>query len=140
MSRLINWQTFETEYDVESKGIRGGEPIGEIFTMPSKTVPGMTLGLPELLERYVRNPDSVARFTPVYSDDDDIPDNIERMDEMERIDLARDIKQGIGEFQQEIAIKHEKRLEAKKEKEKEKTEPKGPWEPGQVDRDVKPVE
>lgn len=64
---------------------------------PSLTVPGMTLSLKQLVERYTRG-GNVAMFNPVYTDDLDIPDNLERMDPMERLDHARQIQQGISEY------------------------------------------
>lgn len=70
----------------------------------------MTMTLDELLARYVRG-DSVATFQPVYSDDEDMPD-VERMDPMERLDLARNIKQGIIDFRED---KQQKALDKKAE-------------------------
>lgn len=67
--------------------------IGETNNLPSMTVPGMTMGLKEMLERYVRGGD-VETFQGTYTDAD-IPDNLERMTEMDKLDLAREIKQSI---------------------------------------------
>jgi len=64
---------------------------GEVFTLPSLTIPGQSLSLKTLLERYVKG-GAVAVFPPVYSDDPLIPDDLERMDEIERIEFARGIK------------------------------------------------
>lgn len=64
--------------------------VGETNTKPSLTVPGMTMSLDELLKRYVRG-DSVNIFTPTYLGEDDLP-NIERMDAMDRLDLAHSLQ------------------------------------------------
>lgn len=72
-------------------------PIGEINDLPSKTIPGMTLSLEELVKRYVRG-DSVQTFMPSYTDDPDMPDNIDRLDEIERLDMARQLKAGIEDY------------------------------------------
>jgi hypothetical protein len=71
---------------------------GENFTQPSKTVPNMTLSLKELLERYVRGQD-VSIFEGSYdADQEDMPD-VSRMDQMERLDLARNIRAQIDYYQ-----------------------------------------
>lgn len=56
----------------------------------------MTLSLKELLARYVQGGD-VAVFTPVYLGDADMPP-LEFMNEMDRKDLAGNIRDGIDEF------------------------------------------
>lgn len=78
-------------------------PVGKTFTLPSETVPGMTLSIKELLARFVRG-DNVTTFDPVYTDDPDIPDNLERMDPMERLDYARSLRQGISDAQQRNSV------------------------------------
>lgn len=66
--------------------------VGEVNTKPSLSIPGQTLSLEELIRRYTRG-QSVETFAPVYHGDDDlIPVNWERMSEMERLDLSREIK------------------------------------------------
>lgn len=72
--------------------------FGESNFLPSLTVPDMTLGLRDLLERYVRG-EHVSTFQPVYSDDPDVPDNLETLSPMDRIDMSRDLKAGIAKFQ-----------------------------------------
>jgi len=84
--RLVNFSTFTSM-------VRWGER----FTLPSKTVPNMTLSLKELLERYVRGQD-VSVFDGSYDADDDMPD-ISRLDQMERLDLARNIRAEIDHYQ-----------------------------------------
>lgn len=74
--RLINWMTATPS-------------PGKHFTEPSVTVPGQTLPLKVLLERYVRGGD-VQVFPGVY--DDVLPDNIEKMDVFERLELASALK------------------------------------------------
>lgn len=74
-----------------------GNPQFEEFHLPSKTIPGMTLSLKQLLERYTKGQD-VTTFTPSYNDDPDIPAGIEKMDKFEQLDLARDIRAGIDDF------------------------------------------
>lgn len=85
--RLINW----ANYDPTAH-------IGEVNNLPSLTVPGMTLGLKELLQRFVRG-DNVTTFQPSYlGDDSDMPD-VSRMNTMERIEMAAEIKQAIKRHQ-----------------------------------------
>lgn len=85
--RLVNYSTFTSMVK-----------WGEVFTLPSKTVPNMTLSLKELLERYVRGQD-VSIFEGSYdADDGDMPD-VSRMDQLEKLELARSIKQSIDAVQ-----------------------------------------
>jgi len=69
----------------------------EFHDKPSKTVPGQTLSIRELLDRYVRG-EQVEVFHPTYTDDD-IPDHLEHMTEIERKELASDIGQHIQTIQ-----------------------------------------
>jgi len=65
--------------------------VGEINTLPSLTIPDQVLTMDELVRRYVRGDPNVTQFQPVYSDNDDLP-NIETMDEMEKLEMARALK------------------------------------------------
>lgn len=85
--RLVNHHNFTTVVHT----------IGEVFKLPSKTVPGMTLPLAELLDRYVKKM-PVDMFPGQYSDDDDMPD-VSRMDTIERLEAAMQIKQSIAQAQ-----------------------------------------
>lgn len=67
--------------------------------LPSLTVPGMTLSLQQLLEKYVQGGD-VAMFPPVYAGDVIMP-NIERMTVQDRLDLSRELAIAIKEDQKE---------------------------------------
>jgi len=79
-----------------------GNVEGEKFTLPSLTIPGQTLSLKELLEKYVRGQD-VTVFEGVYNDDD-IPDNLELMTEIERIDAARNLKDAIDVERERLTV------------------------------------
>jgi len=85
--RLVNQHNFTTVVHT----------IGEVFKLPSKTVPGMTLPLAELLDRYVKKM-PVDMFPGQYSDDDDMPD-VSRMDTIERLEAARQLKNSIRDIQ-----------------------------------------
>lgn len=88
------------DFDKNNKPIYVGNRVGEINTKPSQTIPGMTLSLQELLKRYVKG-DPVVLFEPVYlGEDDTIPDNLELMDEIQRLEMSRDIKEAIKTHQQ----------------------------------------
>lgn len=90
MRNLVNWSNYRTT----------GNPSGEKNDKPSKTVPGMTLSLRELLDRYIKG-GSVEVFNGVY--DSTAPENIERLDPMERLDLARNLKGAIDDAQKRIS-------------------------------------
>lgn len=87
------------DFDGDNKPIYFGNRTGEVNKLPSRTIPGMTLSLQELLRRYVKG-DPVVLFEPVYlGDDDTIPDNLELMDEIQRLEMSRDIKEAIHAHQ-----------------------------------------
>lgn len=96
MKRIVNWDNYVSRHlvypDLDgtySKGELSSNPIiGEVNNLPSKTVPDQALSLSEMLNRYVRGGD-VEVFTPLYSED--FP-NVERMSELDRLDLAREMK------------------------------------------------
>lgn len=66
------------------------------FTQPSLTVPGQTLSLRELLERYVVS-GTVETHRGVY--DMELPENFEKMDVFEKLDMAAQLRQGIANAQ-----------------------------------------
>lgn len=100
MSKIINHANYVDHHTLADP--RTGEVIGlavgEFFTQPSQTVPGMTLSLHELISKYIRG-EQVVSFVPTYSDDEDIPDNLERMSEIERKEYAAIIREGIADYQ-----------------------------------------
>lgn len=89
-----------------------GNPSGEVFKLPSLTVPGMVPSLRELLDRYVRG-ENVAQFNPIYDDNPLIPDNFERLDFAEREEYLADIKEVVKETRSRMGrSKPEKTVEA----------------------------
>lgn len=87
-------------YSATTMGLKN--PSCERSFGPSLTVPGQTLPLRQLVERYIRGGD-VEVFSGFYDEGDDIPDNIERMSEIERLDYARDLKRSIDEYRKPIS-------------------------------------
>lgn len=76
----------------------------EVNNKPSLTVPDQSMPLKVMIERFVRG-QSVEVFTPTYlGEDNDIPDTLERMDPMDRLDLSRQIKKGIKQFQEKQPV------------------------------------
>lgn len=76
------------------------QPLGEINDLPSCTQPEMTMSLKEILARYTRGGE-IATLTPVYQDHDDFDENpdIMKMDAMERLQYAAELKQSIYDYQ-----------------------------------------
>jgi len=70
--------------------------IGERNGLPSLTQPSQTLSLRTLIERYTRG-QSVETFQPTYTDDTLIPDNYERLTEIERLEYAREMQSDLAE-------------------------------------------
>lgn len=60
---------------------------GYTFEKPSLTVPGQTLPVRTVLDRFRRG-QSVQSFTPVYNPE--FPAGYERLNKLDRIDLARE--------------------------------------------------
>lgn len=64
-------------------------------TLPSLTVPGMSMSMRELVQRYTRG-ESVPTFTPQFHGHDElVPDNLERLDVQERLMLSQDLRHAI---------------------------------------------
>jgi len=85
-----NWRM----YHCNSQGKR--LPIGgETTNTPSKTVPGQQLSLRQLIERYSRGA-HVEVFEGSYSTDPTF-DNMERLDKVERLEAAKQVKQSIAD-------------------------------------------
>nr|QJB19923.1 MAG: hypothetical protein [Microvirus sp.] len=85
---------------------------GEINIKPSKTVPGQTLPLKVLVERYVRG-QHVEVFNAEYVEDENL-DGLERMDAVERLEFAQQLKQGINRGRDILAKKERQRLQEAK--------------------------
>lgn len=63
-------------------------PSFEIFTLPSKTIPDMTISLRQMLVRHKAGA-KVKVFEPVYTGENSmIPVEFERMDQTEKVALA----------------------------------------------------
>lgn len=72
--RLINWFNFDSL----------GSDVRELFTLPSKTVPDMSLSIRDLVDRHKKGL-NVKTFSPVYSERNI---GLERLDKIERAELA----------------------------------------------------
>lgn len=66
------------------------QPPGERNNAPSMTVPGQTLPIRTLVERYRRGAD-VAVFNGTYTEDEDVV-GISKLDKVDRAQLALDVK------------------------------------------------
>lgn len=77
--------------------------VAERFTLPSQTVPDMAMTLQELVQRFVQG-QHVETFHPHYDGDGDLPADIERLDALERLDLARNIRAGIAHHQRGLNV------------------------------------
>jgi len=79
--KVVNSATYE----------RNGDFGTEINSLPSNTVPDMSLSLRTLLDRYTRG-GKVKTFEPVYADSTSrIPVGMENMDKFERWDLSKQL-------------------------------------------------
>lgn len=89
---------FKNTFDYTVKDIRAEENSGELITQPN-----MTISLKELLKRYVRGGE-VATFQPVYQEGDDFDDSpdLMKMDALEKLEYAKQIKQTIAETQKRL--------------------------------------
>lgn len=99
-------------------------PIAEVNFGPSLTVPGQTLSLKQLLQRYVRG-DSIATFQPMFSDDLDVPD-YEYMDELDRLDMAHQLKNVVNDTRETLTARQKERAEKEKEKQAKPDSPSTP--------------
>lgn len=63
-------------------------PHAEVFTEPSLTIPDMTISLRQMVDNQKAGK-AVKVFSPVFDPNGDIPLGLERMDKIERAELAR---------------------------------------------------
>jgi len=75
------------------------EPVSDL---PSKTVPGQDMSVRELLQRYVRG-EVLSGPEPAF--DEEFDSSLSRMDAQDKIMLARQVRQGIRQFQETGAPK-----------------------------------
>jgi len=94
MKKILSWHNYVDHHTFADDGYNY-LTIGEVNTLPSCTIPDQALSIKEMLARYVRG-QSVETFTPVYTDNEFIPDNLERMDVFERAELAKQLKDATG--------------------------------------------
>lgn len=94
---------FKNAFDYDHESIEH-----EVNTLPSETQPNMTLSLRQILERYTRGGE-VATFSPVYQDHDEFDENpdIMKMDAMEKLQYAQQLKQSIQNYQNQFPPKTE---------------------------------
>lgn len=100
-------------------------PEGEINNEPSLTVPNMTMSLEEILTRYTRGGE-IATLTPVYQEHDEFDESpdLQKMDAVEKLQYAKDIRDSIAEFQSQKKVHTEPKPEPKPEpKEEQSDEP-----------------
>lgn len=105
MKKISNWFNYP----------KHANQRGEVVSGVSLTVPGQVLSLDQLLKRYVSGGE-VYRPDPVF-DAAPHPD-IVRMDPMERLDLARTLKQQVGIAQEHLAKVSKERLQSGTERPK----------------------
>lgn len=97
--KVVNQANYVSHYSVlnidRDSGEQIGDPVlfvpGKFFTQPSQTVPDMALSLSELLRRYTTR-QSVDTLEGVWDADEMVPDNFERLDQVERVELIRKLK------------------------------------------------
>lgn len=85
----------------------------EVFSKPSLTIPDQAISLQQIIDRYIRTGQSnVTVFDPVYLGEETVvPDLLEQMTPMERLDYAAHLKRGIAEKQLEMSERKQKRHE-----------------------------
>jgi len=104
MSRIITYANYHRKMTLISNTVNDdGEQVSliyppndnprvaEVNILPSKTTPGMVPTLKEMVEKYAQG-GNVEVFTPAYTDNELLPDNWEKWDELTRIDYARNLK------------------------------------------------
>jgi len=114
MRKIINRANYVAHYSYFGDSVT--DPIlirGEKFSKPSQTIPGMAVPLRTLLDRYTVNGVYTGKgFSPVYSNDPDIPDNFERMSDLDRLEAAQDLSRSISAERQMLAERKRKRERA----------------------------
>lgn len=98
--------------------------VNEFNELPSMTVPDMTMSLSEILKRYTRGGE-IATLTPVYQEEDEFSEypDFEKLDALEKLQYAQEIKESINEFQNKPKPKPEPKPDPKPDpKQKEQSD------------------
>lgn len=106
-TRYVNHDTVHVAHSI----------IGERFYLPTLTKPDMVLPLKDLVERYVRNPDSANVKQGVFTDDLDVA-RLANMDKLDRAQAALDFKASAAQTRQELFDRAQERKRIKEEKDK----------------------
>lgn len=85
--QIINSQNYQQFWESTD------QTKGEVNNQPSKTIPGMTLSLRELVERYTMGA-QVETFKPEYSEEDF--SQFDNMDKLDKLEIASQIRQQIN--------------------------------------------
>lgn len=96
---------------IETGNVVITEPVSE---KPSMTVPDMVLSMKEMIKAYIRG-EPVMGKVPVYNGEIDFPD-FERMDELEKIDVLREIDKSFKEDVERVKEEAQKSREEKEAK------------------------
>lgn len=86
------------------------EKRGEINNLPSQTIPDQAMSIAQILDRFVKK-QPIEALQGIYTEDDLIPADLERMDPIERTMHARNLKKAIADGQQKL---YDDRIEAQK--------------------------
>lgn len=108
--KVNGYHNFDFEKDVRK----------EEFTQPSLTVPHHTMSLKELVDRFTRG-DSINVLDPDYAIEDEEYDELDlidvsRLDEIEKLEFAKDLKNAIADEKAALAARAERREEKAKKK------------------------
>lgn len=71
----------------------------ETFSLPSLTVPNQTLSLKELLNRFTRGQEIPTLEPSFHGEDEQFFDQVSRMDKIEKLEFASQIRGHIATFQ-----------------------------------------
>lgn len=104
------YHTFDFEKDVKK----------EEFTQPSLTVPHHTMSLKELVDRFTRG-DSINILRPDYAIEDEEYDELDliditRLDEIEKLEFANDLKNAIQDEKRALIARAERKAEKERSK------------------------
>lgn len=79
-------------------------PKGETLTGLSETIPGQGITPQQIVSRYV-NGKALPQLNGVYNDNPMLPDNFERLDQVERVQLAQHMRSIIANRQEKMAAR-----------------------------------
>lgn len=112
--KIMKQIKFQSHYNKKPDRVQG-----EVFTLPSKTIPDQSMSITEIMRRYATGLPLGGEKVPLYDEENILPDP-RSLDLVERQEMADQAKQDI----KDLSFKYQNELNDKKKKSKEEQDKK----------------